>query len=204
MIDLTRRSILAAPVALAVAPHSVSAREIAVPSGSLFDLRGVRVGGHAILRTSGTVACDATSQLWRFAENAVVSWTARDAATVIERREGRIQITAPGDRTVEIATGPVEEILSAGAPATVLQSGGASRLLVTAATLTASDAWDILEYAALPARVPEFRVFSAIDPDTRGVFWGLRSPWLADLDADAPGTRLIWRGAGRLSAWRGV
>jgi hypothetical protein len=201
MMELSRRSVLAGSAVLAVVPLRVDAREIAAVSNAVFDLRGVRVGEHAILRTSGTVSSE--TRTWRFAENTLVSWTAR-GGEVLERREGRIQLTAADGRTIEISTGPVGEVIDPDAPATILNSGGASRLLVSAATLTPSDAWDLLENGPLPAGVSEFRMFTAADADTRTVSWGLRSPWLADLGTASSATRLIWRGTGRLSAWRGV
>jgi hypothetical protein len=178
--------------------------------GSTLHLRGVRVGEHAILRMHGTVTAETpkvdASRTWRFDENTMVSWVVSAAGGVVETRRGRIQLASlESGKTIEIATGPVDEPLSLEGEAVAISLKGQS-LIVSAPALALSDAWDIADdplEASLPAGLSEFRVFrTASDGVAQQVYWALRSPWLPALGEASPETHLVWRGQGRLTAWR--
>jgi hypothetical protein len=185
---------------------------ITIPPSHALQLRGVQPGGHAILRTQGSVNVETPSakSAWRFEENTTVSWAMPDAGRIVERRRGRLQLSPhAGGKTIEISTGPVEEHLFIdGAADTVARSSAGQSLIVAARTLTPSDVWQIADdpvSAVLPAGLSEFRVFRAAGQGaTRHVTWAMRSPWLSVLGEASPETRLIWRGQGRLTAWRAI
>jgi hypothetical protein len=173
-------------------------------------VRGVRPGEHAMLRTRGSVAAEgASGRRWTFEDNTAVTWALTAAGEVVEHRRGRLQLS-PADgagRTMEIFTGPVAEVLRPGAAAGALALSARAHTLIVAATdVRPDDAWRIADDPAtvlLPRGASELRVFRArAGEDDREVFWLLRSPWLSELGAAAPAATLVWRGAGRLSAWR--
>lgn len=175
-------------------------------------LRGAVVGEHAILRTSGQVFAgtnDGTPS-WRFVENTQVSWTASATGGVVERREGRIQI-APvnGGKVIEIATGPIIEQLSFDSQCNaVIYRAGSQNLILSEASLTPGQVWQILDNPQSASQMPEmadFRMFRTAErePRSRQVFWALRSPWLPELGRAPETARLFWLGRGHISVWHG-
>lgn len=217
-MTLSRRAICVGGIAsatLAAMPKFSEARDYSMTSapiakGSVLDLRGVRIGEHAVLRTFGQVSVDAHSgadqRIWRFVEDTLVSWRQDGNGNVVERRMGRTQLTpSQGGKAVEISTGPVEEHLKAiDQFAVVATTADGQSLLVTAAPLTPSDAWTVLDdpaSAILPSVMSEYRVFR-IAGNQRAVYWALRSPWLTALGEAPTESRLLWRGQGRLLTWQ--
>ena len=184
----------------------------AFPPGSALDLRGIRLGEHAILRTEGYVVRDGVSasniRAWTFREDTLVSWKVTRAGQIIEQRRGRIHVTPSGrGKTVEISTGPVEEVLdTTHSQSTIATSAAGQSLILASGTLTPSDVWHIADdpvSATLPSGLNEFRVFRAVG-NACEFYWALRSPWLAALGDSELATALIWRGQGRLTTWRNL
>ncbi len=214
-LKFSRRHICAAGIAsagVALSPaHSFAQDRVRVTSsafhpGSALNLRGVRLGEHAMLRTAGTAVAEGGARAWTFREDTLVSWNMTPSRQVVEQRRGRIHLTpSRGGKKIEIATGPVEEVLdTAHLQAPIATSSVGQSLILVAGPLTPSDVWRIADdpvSAPLPDSHTEYRVFRTVGL-SREFYWALRSPWLAALGESESDNALLWRGQGHLTAWR--
>jgi hypothetical protein len=214
-LGLSRRVVCASGfgiAALACAPSFAAARHVVredVPARAIspaLELRGVQIGGHAVLRLTGTVTTS-VGQAWRFAENTQVQWRLGYDQTIIEQRVGRLQLTPPASgKLIEVATGPFEEILPlASADYALARHRGVDSLVQASQPIAVSDIWAIIDNpmaAPLPLDVSGFRVFRREANAGLRVFSAMRSPWLPALGENQHAPVLTWRAAGTLTAWQ--
>jgi len=182
-----------------------------LPNKNELMLRGIAPGEHAILRARGVVGLVSDHvQSWPFEENTVLSWHADDAGQIIEERQVRIQVQGPS-KIVEITErrqAPIFQMSDAGR--TYAQTAQSQNLLLTPRSLSAHEAWQIIdapEAAVLPAGVEGFRLYRLSETPAgqeHQVYWADRTPARPELAAIlAPGA-LHWRGRGHLTRWQGA
>ncbi|MBL8644118.1 MAG: hypothetical protein JNK21_09295, partial [Rhodospirillaceae bacterium] len=179
------------------------------------DLRGVRPGGHATLRSSGFVMAETQPDVrWPVRETTVLSWRAAPDG-LLEQRHRRIQIEASGIEASGIKAGGkiIEHILietellaAPLAHQAFAQTSGLSSLAQASRAFNADEAWAVLDDPArveLPADMAEVHVFrsGALKPlNLRTVHHLARMTGIPGLGLSQT-EPVIWRTSGLITGW---